>query len=197
MTITNRDKRLLVFLPSLAVLVGYAVWFSTTGKHTALSGARTALERAEKAVPTDDRLLGQQMQLAMAEAEAGRALREAVEAKKRLMGHLACIDPDCRPERMHKLTSLLTRHGLTVIEHRDAEGGKDHIPPTSDALRKQLPLAATLQLHRIRFAARYRDVIRATTALAEEGAVAIPVSLTMKESPNQSEWHEWTMLVWV
>jgi hypothetical protein len=197
MTITERDKRLLVFLPGLAVLVGYAVWFSATGKHAALSGARTALERAEKAVPTEERLRGQQMQMAMASAEAGRAAREAAEAKNRLTVQLACMDPDCRHERMHKLTSLLTRYRLIVIEHRDAEGGKDHVPPTSDALRKQLPVAATLQLHKIRFAATYQDVMQAITALAKEGALAIPVSLTMKESPLNSEWHEWLMLVWL
>jgi hypothetical protein len=233
MTLTDRDKRLVVLLPGLALLVGYLAWFMATGKSSAIAQAQAGLEKAEKAVPADDALRLEQAKFMAALREAQRLARVSDEATKLLHQQMACIDPKFRAERMQRLTSLLNRHAITVIEHGDAGPERDqsarstndlfqtlfkgseldrsNSQPTpaslsqartwdlADAVRKRLPLPHkdNLQLHRIRFHGRYHDVMQAASALSKEGAVAIPVSLTMNESHNYSEWHEWLMLVWV
>ena len=182
MTLTDRDRKLLVLLPALLGLLGYAVWFVSTGKYGALAAARAAAEKAEQAAPPPERGHAAEHRLAAAAAAADKAVTAAAAAASRLDKQSVCIDPECRRERLFALASLLTRHRLTVREHADfgrevrsrrrpsalsSAGGRAGRPaPAQDRLRGPLPGRA-----------------RATQPLAAEGSAAIPVSLTMKESP--------------
>lgn len=198
MTLTNRDKRILIVLPALVMSLGYGTWFTVTGKQKNLTQLRVSAETAEKNKPSGEKLMASQHQLIAVTMESKQAAEKAARTRAELNRQMLCLDPNARADRLHRLTSLMTQYRLTILDH--AELGKDTaIPPSAQALKKQLPDARgdALCLHKIRFAARYEDVCGATSALARDGSVAIPVSLAMKESHNFSAWHEWVILVWL
>ena len=184
MTLTDRDRKLLVLLPALLGLLGYAVWFVSTGKYGALAAARAAAEKAEQAAPPPERGHAAEHRLAAAAAAADKAVTAAAAAASRLDKQLVCIDPECRRERLFALASLLTRHRLTVREHADF-GREGAIPPSAEALcasscRRPRGTACTCTGSSSWPATR---TCPGHAGLAAEGSAAIPVSLTMKESP--------------
>ena len=195
MTITQRDRRLAVFIPAILVVCGYFLWARFTGKFTALTRAEAEMAKVEAAAPSEDALLHQQLHVSQATQRTNAAAVTATEARERFLGTTAFADPSHRAARIHKLTTLLSEQGLVVIEHTDADAGKDRVPPSLDAFAKKLPNPP--KLHRIKFLSRYLDACQLTAALSRDTSVALPVGLTMKESGTDTDWHEWTLLVWV
>lgn len=197
MIIQERDRRLLYILPAVLILVLYVLYLSWNGKFTELRKAREETAKVEQAAPTPDVLRHQQLHVRQASADVEQANKLVETSRARFQESIRCADPVHRSERIHKLTMLLSSFGLVVIEHAEAENGKDNLPPSLTEFAKQLPIASPPKLHKIRFAARYPDARRLTEELSRDGSVAIPVGLTMKESPNETDWHEWLLLVWV
>jgi len=196
-TMTQRDRAIALFLPAIMLILGFGIWLIWTGKYGEITKANKEMALAEEVAPTKDKLLQQQLRVMRAAKQAEEAVKSVAEARGKFLHTLRCTDPVHRAERIHTLTTLLSNQGLVVIEHTEADAGKDRLPTRLEAFAKKLPIASPPKLHRIKFLSRYPDACQLTASLSQDGAVAIPVGLTMKESTTDTDWHEWTLLVWV
>lgn len=203
MNLTERDKRVVLLLPAILVVAGYG-WFVFAGKYEEQTRLTRSLEEARARTPNAPQLQAQQRYLSQllrgvsyqqAELEAAR--------QKWLLAAGACTEPALRNERIEKLTRLLQRQGLRLLEDGEVNTARDRdvrLPIDLEPLARQMTQvsgAAPPQLRRIRLHGRYADMERALQELGQGEALAIPVVLTMKAATETADQREWTLLVWI
>jgi hypothetical protein len=201
MKLSERDRRLALLLPSIAVLAVYGVFFAR-GKLTEWSRAAKTLEETRAKAPRPEELASQQRQLINATQETSNAEAKLHEAQQKWRyGTAFCATGSERNARIEKLTSLLNNHDLRPMEDAEVDAGvKDtKLSASAESLAKtitQLSPAQKPQMRRIRFHGRYLDVLHALEALTQGEALAIPVGLTMKTT-SDPERRDWVLLVWI
>ena len=193
MTLTNREKALVAFLPAVLVLIPYGFWINAP-KQKEVTALERNLANAVKTAPTLQKLNETKYRLAKLQAEILRLETNILKEKKRWESLGAqCSDARLRNRRRVKLTQLLSRHGLDIIEEgpNDSTGADRNLKPSAamDKLAKQLAESANgrpPQLWRLRLYAEYPEMLRALNELSTGEVIAIPVALTMKEARKNS-----------
>jgi hypothetical protein len=203
MTLSERDKRVVLILPAILVVAGYG-WFCFAGKHAESTRLEKSLEEARLRVPTREQLQAQQRHLTLLQRDIAGQQKELEAARQKWLAAAGqCAVSALRNERIEKLTSLLHRHGLSLIEDGEAGTARDKEAKAPTALE---PLAQQMgqisgqsppQLRRIRLQGRYGDMLRALQALGQGEVLAIPVAVTMKAAAEGVDQREWTLLVWI
>ena len=197
---TNREKKLVLVLPAVAVIGAYGYFFLTP-KFREVSAAEKELDQLKgQAAPnaTDDRAkltaIAREIE---ADAKSVEALRKRWDAA---VGRTGAPLPG-RPERIARLNQLLDRAGLQIIDGSDsdaAKGGSLH--PGIDALAKEIGDGfgqPPPRVRVVRFHGRYGEVAAAMRTLAGGTVAAIPLGLTMKPDAATPNLLEWTLHVWV
>ena len=199
MAMSNRDKMLALVLPALIVFIGYILFFFR-GKLAENGKAAAELEAARAVAPSSEVVQTHELKVLELEKLRDEIKKELNENKSRCQALLAaCAASTGRSERVAKLTRLMNKHDLDLLEDRNAEAAKEG--KLSRALEKLSERAADVggprpELRQVRFHGRYRDVHQLLQELSQGDVFAIPVGLTMSTN-SDPERREWTMLVWI
>jgi len=202
MTPTTREKLLLTLLPAAVILAGYAWFGSVTGRTKSFLGLQQEITKAETAAPKPEQLLTQERQLAALAGQINRQGRQQEETRQAWDALVAkCASAELRHERIEKLTGLLKRHNLTLLDDAEADANKDaRLAPVLETMSKSLsetPKKQKPQLRNLHFQGGYLDVNSILQELARGEVLAIPVGLTMKPVKDSADKREWTLLVWI
>src|SRR5438128_2269768 len=124
MTLTPRDKLLVLLLPAMLTVIGYGFWVLKP-KQTELAMLQRSLEGARKAAPTPTQTMEKKAKLMQLVPEI-RELEASTRKERDRWDHLACqcVDARKRNERREKLTGLLARHNLSLLEDGPTETDK-------------------------------------------------------------------------
>ena len=202
MTSSTREKLVLTLLPAALIVACYAWLGSVTGKTKLLLGLQQEVAKAETMAPTPTQLQMQERQLASLTGEINRQMLLQQDSRQAWEALVAkCASAEQRNERIEKLTGLLKRHNLSLLDDAEADGGKDgRLSPMLENIGKLLaetPKKQKPQLRHLHFEGNYLNVKSVLQELSQGELLAIPVGLTMKQMKNSEDRREWTLLVWI
>ncbi|MGE3804510.1 MAG: hypothetical protein AB7K24_07545 [Gemmataceae bacterium] len=197
----NRDAWVKTLFPAIVVLLGYGLYFVNYSRP-----AREAVEKdlraaTDKAPPANQlnvfnkelRELNRQIK------EIQANLDEARNAWQALLGR--CADPTSRNQRLERITHLLDRHQLQFMDDSDVDVNKekqalDHLEKMVSKMEEIAP-GPKPRMRQIRFQGRYDKVQNLIEELGRGPVLALPVGISMKEATLNTDWREWTLIVWM
>lgn len=201
MKLTDRERKLVLILPAVAVLIGY-VWYYSFSLRPQAAQARRDHEAAVAADVAPSALLAERMQV----AKLQRELKELGETKARLDRDMAAAgnreDPTAGRIATHQdLTGLFRRHALQLVEESQPTASTSAALPGSlrAALTrvglKQADKAGELRVYKL--SGSYLNVLEAVRELADQPTAAgIPLNLTMAAGDDDGR-QTWTLTVWM
>jgi len=202
MKLTERERKLLLILPAVAVLIGYA-WYYSVSVRSRGAQAQRDYEAAVAGAVTPSALTAQRMQVAGLQRE----LKELGEMKARLDREMAAAGTheDLSAGRIathQDLTGLFRRHDLQLVEEsRPTTGTTAALPGSLRAALTRVGLKQADKVGELRvykLAGRFLNVLEAVRELADQPAAAgIPLSLTMTAGDTGDDRHTWTLTVWM
>ena len=213
----SRDKLIMMLLPAVAIVLLYCWLYSEQGK---LLEARKGLEKAKASAVSPQTLDGARARIAALDQEQAKVRSEKSALEKRWQAISSTRNRTAaeRAAAFQRLSKLIWRGGLFTVEESSLEGSSAQIPASLDDMFRRLvatptgiPKApgvpaevapapavdSTPRLWKVRFLGRYRDVAAVLESLSEDGSPIIPVSITMSEAPLETDWRNWTLLVWM
>jgi hypothetical protein len=190
---TQREKLLILIVPSLAVLAIYVNWFAMPLQKD-IDNANNQLNGLKSKVGSPVVLVQKGARLVQLNNEVKQLQEQQVELE-RDWKTLAGVDGPRSP-KIEQLTDLLRLHGLSVIE-QTLETGKDGtvsvaLDPVVKRMGDRKP-----QLWRFRVRGTYASMFQALKELTKGEPAVTPLGLTMKEAPLYSDVREWSLMVWI
>ncbi|HEX4149908.1 MAG TPA: hypothetical protein VHY20_13010 [Pirellulales bacterium] len=202
---TDREKLLLLALPTILILVFYAYKLSDLNGRS--KAAENGLAAAKKSQPVPAQVAAQQKQIAELNqqlADAEKKTKEQETAWQKLQTARS-TGTTGRVEAIERLTTLLNENKLRLrdCEPADASGGNG----AQTKLPKELERVATLlaenrpelkpQLWRVRFSGSYVNVLLALESLRVSEPLAIPIHVQMGEAKLTTQERSWTLHLWI
>lgn len=195
----------MILLPAGLIVAGYAWGFMADLQDSVNATEKELATAIENAVPLSE-VAAEQIRLNEL-IEEERTLEEEKRELEielgRLAGGFGAAAGSGRTQAMQDLSRLFELHGMTIVNETPS-GGRDQMPKSlSNAISRleafdtSASEKPTIRMWRIEMIGRYTDLQRALTSLAQGGATAIPVSLSMAESQNRSSLRTWTLVVWL
>jgi hypothetical protein len=205
--LTNRDKVLVLIVPAIFIVGGYAWWINSAGgKQKEVSRLRDEIDKAIKAAPPAGAI--EKEQARVMELRAGvRQLETALALDKSgwdsFVGQV--FNPATRQERVGKLNALLHSFGLTLLGDEPADvaaaaGSASRPSAALEAFGKAIGERSPQfkpTMWRIRLYGRYPNLVRALNRLADGETLCVLIGLTMAEWDINAPAQEWTLLVWI
>lgn len=202
---SSRERWLLILLPAGLVVAGYAWGFMADLQDSVNATEKELSAAIENAVPLSE-VAAEQIrlnELVEEERELAEEKRELEVELSRLAGGFGAAAGSGRTQAMQDLSRLFELHGMTIVNETPSVG-RDQMPKSLanaisrlEAFDTDADSKATVRMWRIQMVGRYTDLQRALTSMAQGGATAIPVSLSMAESQNRSSLRTWTLVVWL
>jgi hypothetical protein len=202
MKITERERWLVMVLPTVLVVACYALWYQRS-----MRPALATLEQDYAAAVS-----GQLSPTAVAEqrrkADEPRRAIDQLQGKMKTLGSQAAAvcGPLGEPQRQiasnRALVDLFSRNGLSLVEETALQG------EAATKLPKSLATALTRvgwsaqgsrgQVRSFKLNGSFGQVLKSIEELAEaEPCLAIPIGLSMAQAdPNAGE-RQWTLIVWM
>jgi hypothetical protein len=199
--LTERERKLVLILPAVAVLLGYS-WYYSFSLRPQASRAQRDYEAAVAATVAPPALTAARIQVAGLQRE----LKELTATKARLDGEMAAAgsreDPTAGRIATHQdLTGLFRRHGLQLVEESRPTAGTSAALPAS--LRMALTRVGLKQADKLgelrvyKLSGSFLNVLETVRELADQPAAAgIPLSLTMAAGDDDGR-QTWTLTVWM
>lgn len=197
-TVTPRDKALMIALPSLAVVIGYTLFFAKEPiQRVNALAAKVEATRGQVPSPmalTEAQLRGTQLQqqiqqsennLVPVKAELSKTTSPGTNNLERLVGN-------------DTLSALWKRNGLILLEQRELEGTAAVLPATLQVLvaRSQRLGASRLpNLWEVKIEGTFMQMYSALDELAESDIAAVPIALDMGEAPGNPV-KTWRLRIW-
>jgi hypothetical protein len=205
MTLSDREKLLLLVAPVAVILAGYASWFNLF-ERAKLQAIVSAHEAAVAGAPKPFELPNEMACNAALTREVARCAKQKQELEARADAVLGqYVDSQRQIQAGQQLTDLFSRHGLEVL-HEELAFKVDQIKlPRSlkgaierlgrDRGRKG---RENTQVRRLRLVGRYIDLMDAIQELAQaDNPPGTPISLKMDEADADAEARSWTLWVWL
>jgi hypothetical protein len=199
--LTDRERKLVLILPAVAVLIVYA-WYYMFSVRPLAAQAQRDYETAVAGAVAPPALTAARIQVAGLQ----RDMKELGETKSRLDREMAAAgkreDPTAGRIATHQdLTGLFRRHGLQLVEESQPTTGTSAALPGS--LRAALTRVGLKQADRVgelrvyKLSGSFLNVLETVRELADQPAAAgLPLSLTM--APGDDDGRQtWTLTVWM
>lgn len=197
-TVTQRDKALMIALPSLAVVIGYTLFFAKEPIQR-VNALATKVEATRAQVPSpmalnEAQMRGTQLQqqiqqsennLVPVKAELSKTTSPGTNNLERLVGN-------------DTLSSLWKRNGLILMEQKEMEGTTAVLPATLQVLvaRAQKVGPSRLpNLWEVKLEGTFMQMYSALDELAESDIAAVPIALDMAEAPGNPV-KTWRLRIW-
>jgi hypothetical protein len=205
MTLSDREKLLLLVAPMAVILAVYASWFNLF-ERAKLQVIISAHEAAVAGEPQPFELPNQTGCNAVLTREVARWAKRKQELESQadaVLGH--SVDPQRRIQAAGQLTELFSGHGLLVLHEEPAVKGNEIKLPRSlagaiDRLGKDRgrKTRETTQVRRLQLVGRYVDLLEAVEELAQaDNPPGVPIRLAMAEADADAEARSWTLWVWM
>jgi len=210
---TPRERLLLTLLPAIVAVCGYMLIYDRTKDLTA---ANEALAAAKSAQVSPDAVFVERMKLDDLREESDRlkAEKTTLEARKKELASIRQTTPAARTEALRQLSHMLWDRGLHLYQESAPEATDSQTSPSFEAVIRSLtppapppnlfnPESSTpvvpeaKHLWQVRFYGRYSDVAAALESLRDSGLPIVPVSITMSETRQETNWRSWTLLLWL
>ena len=204
MKMSERDRKLLLFIPAVLIIAVYFC-FGFHKQREKLEQAESTLDRARAHAPTFRDFALVQKSLTELQHEIDTEKKTIASARVRCeTAGGQCTEMLKRNGRHERLTSLLAREGLVVVEDIEAEGDKGtKLTPRLNSLSQSLTAMHTgckPSLRRLRIQGAYAQLQRAMEALERGEALGLPIGLALKEEkgpPLKPGVREWVLLIWI
>ena len=194
MKLSDRDWQLAIFMPALAVVIGYLMLFATAPEQqikqlrAQIMKARQSSPRPSELADCERRAASVGEERAAVEAESGKTQAKLEALRKPANGHAA-----------ERVAALFPRHRLALLEQVSLPGPPKEAAPAlqrmfaafDPALRADAPA-----FWRLRFAGAYGDVVAVLDELAAADYWVIPVNLSMSDG-SQPGCKTWTLVLWM
>src|SRR5688572_9430643 len=115
MTTSERDRTLMLFLPALAIAAVYILFFAR-GKTAAVKKAHDSMRSAQAQVPSEDQLAAESARHGDLRETIADHKGDILKARQRLQAAGCFVEEAQRNGRHERLTGLLGRLGLRVVE---------------------------------------------------------------------------------
>lgn len=211
-TLTARDRVLLLVIPPVLVLAGY---WAACRYGLAIAGIRPILaeiQRLEAEVApltANDPAVRQQLAALKVRAAAAEsdltAARERAKRQRDRLGRVVrqCLVPVRRTERVERLTLLLGAHRLDVVTQSPADAAtgitskavSKALEELTNRLRAEVPETAP-SLWAFVVVGRYTDLLDAVTEIGAD-ELAVVVGVEMRDNQLTGTDHQWVLLLWV
>jgi hypothetical protein len=203
MKTSQRDKVLMMFIPGLALMMCYVLYYFTSG-HRTLVKLQSEAAKATQRQPSDAQLTSIMLKARDADEALANAKKEhdALQGKWReLTGWVQSGDPH---DRLTRLLELLKRNQVHLVNHVPADAardsGKTSVSPAVAKLAKQIADKGSQrppQLWRMHLIGSYASILHSLQELSSGEALAVPVALSMKQPETLGSAREWYILVWI
>lgn len=194
MNFTARDRKLVIVLPALALVIGYC-WMFDSGPNGRIRQLRQQIAKARENPPPPFELVQYETQLAQAARELAALKAETLKARAALNVPGATSSN----KAAEQVAALLPRHHLALLE----QAGLTAAPKEAGASLQRLAAQAGTTngpdhaaFWRVRFVGTYLDAVAALDELAAADFRVIPASLTMTDGPSQGT-KTWTLVLWM
>jgi hypothetical protein len=200
MKLTERERSMVLVLPAVVIVAGYAWWYSYS-QRPQLNAARAAYQDAVNKQVSPSQLFQQR-----AANESAQRRLEQLQAHKQdldqqaeaLAGGLA--DPGRRLDAVSRLTGLLARHGLQLRDDTQESHGQKPPKALAEAVARVRPDKQELGGHVrcLQLAGTFADVRRAVRELAQQSDAGLfPLALSMAEADPDGDDRSWTLWIWM
>ena len=194
MKLTARDRKLVIVLPGLALVIGYC-WLFDSGPNGRLRQLRQQIARARENPPPPFDTVQYETQLAQATRELTSVEAEIRKIRKALMVPSATSSN----KAAEQVAALLPRHHLALLEQAGLTAVPKEVSPS--LLRLAAQVSATngtdhAAFWRVKFAGTYLDTVAALDELAAADFRVTPACLTMADGPTQGT-KTWTLVLWM
>lgn len=194
-----RDKVLALILPAMLAGVCYIFFYYWPEQKILNSQQEQLIAIRQKAPGVQMQLMQKRQQLAQVDGELQALNDDMAKLEERWKALAGSASPNrLAAEKLEQLTGLLIRHGLTVLEVHPAKGDElARVPPALEAIAKRIGAKSGGQppQYRLRLSGSYLGLLRVLEQVNDGEAIAIPISLTMKE--NEEGFREWVLVVWI
>jgi len=201
MKTSNRDKILILFLPSLLVAVLYWQWIASP-LGAEVTKASKELAALKSRPPAEPLIMMKTAQVSKLHEELAQCQKDKQQLEAQWQA-LAGINHGTgrRPDKIETLTAVLNQYGLIILEQAQAETSKDaNLPGGLNAVVQRLKDTAgprKPEVWRYRVQGSYAGLLRVLHQLSSGEAAVVPLSVTMKETDLHSDVREWTLLLWI
>lgn len=199
-TVTQRDKALLIALPALAVFIGYTLVFAKAPLQQ-LRVLATQVDETRLKVPTPAEIRDTEARVTALQREIQQAEAGILEVR----GTLAriTIAGTNNLERLaggEELSALWKRHGLVLMDQRQGEEPTAVLPlPLQDLVQRAQKFRASrlARLWDVRLHGTFPQLHAALEELSSTDIPALVVSLDMSDSGNPNPAiKSWTLRIW-
>jgi len=194
MKLTARDRKLVIVLPALALVIGYC-WRFDGGPNGRIRQLRQQIARARETPISPFDSLQYEAQLAQATRELAAVEAETIKIRSALADPIA---PSSN-KAAEQVAALLPRHHLALLEQAGLTTVPKEISPSLQRLATQAGAtngAERAAFWRVKFVGTYLDTVAALDELAAADFRVIPASLMMADGPSQGA-KTWTLVLWM
>ena len=194
MKMTARDRKLIVVLPALALVVGYCLMYDRGPSGRTRQLLQQIAQAKGTPVPPGD-IIRHESQLAQATRELSVAEAETL----RLRSAMAAPGATSSNKAAEQVAALLPRHHLALLEQAGLEKTPGEVGPSLRRLALQVSATNGMDravFWRVKFAGTFLDAMAALDELAAADFRAIPACMTMTDGPSKGT-KTWTLVIWM
>lgn len=194
MKVTQRDKKLVLLLPALAVAIGYCLMVDR-GLNARVRQLRSQVARAKAAPASPDELMRHESQL----AQTSRELTSAESETQKIRDALAVSRPAESNQASEQVAALLPRHHLALIEQSLLTAAPQEVGQSIRRLAAQNSETGGVNqaaFWRVKFVGTFPDTLAALDELSTSVPRAVPASLSMSDGPTKRA-KMWTLVLWM
>jgi hypothetical protein len=194
MKLTDRDKQLVIWMPALALVIGYAMIVA--------SAPNARVKRLRQQVAQARAMTPGQFDVGQYEAQLARFALELTTIKAESAKVQSAVSIPGSPANIRaaeQVAALLPRHHLALIEQSGVAMAPGEVLPVLQRLIVQYGEVKGPDLPafwRVKFTGTYLDVVAALDELATADYCAVPTNLAMADGP-QLGIKTWTLVLWM
>jgi len=197
MKLTARDKQLVIWLPALAVIIGY-FWFMAGGPHARVKRLQQQISQAIEKAPRPLDLAEYEAKIIQLQRALAAGGADMAKLKTNLAALAGVSDHPVHATVAEKVTALFSQHHLVLVEQtRVAQSSA--LPPALQRLAAQTQKslgASGAGFWQIKLTGNYVDMADALNELASSELRAIPATLSMTDGPQPTA-KLWTLVLWM
>ena len=194
MKITTRDRKLIVVLPALALLIGYCLMYDRAPNER-IKQLRQQIARAQATPVSPAEIVRTESKLEKATRELAAAQSETL----RLRSAMTTPSATSSNNAADQVAALLPRHHLSLLEQAGLDKTPGEVSPALRRLAAQSNVTNGMDrtvFWRVKFVGTYLDTMAALDELAAAKFRAIPACMTMTDGPSKGT-KTWTLVLWM
>lgn len=199
---TERDKVLALILPAAITAVFYVMFYGRSAEES-LATAQKELIAARASAIAPAQIDAERMTMAKLAEEFKVNKERQQRLEQRLVELAAQVGKGAsRAEKIERLSEILKRHGLAMIEEAPEDEGaaSSKRPPSLVKVNKRINVKGEteqIRLWRVHFVGPFVDALAALREVADNETLGVTLSLEMRETDSTTRVRSWTLLIWI